>query len=430
MLFHPLQSNQYFLPNSVCLECLDILKFFAKYRRKIAAVHLLMNSLAAMKIRGDSGPIVDLFNNQPDLVRTVIKDLDLCRKDNYSVVDLLREFPRYDLASFEGLVIKEEELDNEPEHVAELPLESDVTFIEESTLAELTELVNNPDLLVTDSSDDYPIFKKIKAPIKSKYGGKKLDKALQCPQCRYSTFYKRNFQTHQKRHQKQEDRVYPCKEPGCTEVFNTNAEYRRHMPIAHKSLICDNCGLRCATQNALNTHMARHQMKLEYECPYCQRRHNTKSDLRTHIRWRHLTKKVFPCEICGMSFHRKSIRDEHLLTHSTVYAVSCTICDKKFKAEKFMRKHISVVHEKVRMNCSYCTANYQSIYKLNNHIESAHGVQRRFVCDVCVQTFSSREKLDSHRARHDNPHELECATCLAVFNSKDQIGDHSCITYR
>lgn len=57
-------------------------------------------------------------------------------------------------------------------------------------------------------------------------------------------------------------------------------------------------------------------------------------------------------------------------------------------------------------------------------------VQTRFVCDVCVQAFDSQEKLDSHKARHASPKELECATCLVVFPSADRFDGHLCITYR
>nr|XP_029732452.1 zinc finger protein 140-like [Aedes albopictus] len=411
------QSYQPFLPLSVCLECMDILKFFAKFRRKITIVHSLMNSLVELKQHGNSDSIVDLFNNQSEPVQSVIKDLGLCRKDNYSVEDLLQEFPRYDLAFFEGFTVKEEI--ETGEELLQLPVESDVMFGEECTMEELNELTNgDPDLMAP------------KTVFKAQYGGKKQDEPLQCSKCSYKTYYKRSFNTHQANHKRLEEQGYPCKVSGCTKVFESQIERKRHTKLGHKLLICDNCGLKCATRTSLKIHMARHQQKLEHECPYCKQRYNTKNDWRTHIRHMHVRKKGYRCETCDMTFHRKSILDDHMISHLTSYDFPCTMCNKKFKATKHLKKHVMIVHEGVQLPCRYCPVMFDTTYKLNNHIESVHGVQTRFVCDVCVRTFPSQDKLDCHRGRHDSPHELECATCLTLFASKDLLADHPCITYR
>ncbi|XP_021695192.1 zinc finger protein 714-like [Aedes aegypti] len=392
-----------------------------------------MNSLVKLNQYKNSTPIVDLFASQSNLVQTVIKDLDLCRKDSFSVEDLLEEFPRYDMAFSEDGVLKQEipnqdQGESFAEELPNLPIDTGTIYAEECTIEELQELTkDNPDLLVTDSSDDYPVFKKNKPPIKSKYGGRKLDKPLQCPKCPYSTYFKRNFHTHQEVHKKRETRVYACKEPGCTEVFKTYRKYKRH---GHQTFICDNCGLRCASKASLKGHLARHAMKLEHKCPYCRQGYNTKEDLRLHVRHQHLGTISYSCEICEMSFNRKSIRDGHLLTHGKSLDFPCTMCDKKFKTHKYLQKHINGVHKKLQFTCSYCNADFRTTYLRNNHIECVHGIQTRFVCGVCVQTFDSQDKLDSHRARHENPHDQECGKCLAVFTSKDLLGSHQCITYR
>ncbi|EAT34137.1 AAEL013592-PA [Aedes aegypti] len=366
---------------------------------------------------------------------TVIKDIGLCRREKYSVKTLLKEFSCYDLASFEGfdreeVIQKQEQCENLVEELSNLPTESGALIAEECTIEEINELTkDNPDLQVVNNSDSFPIPKEKKPPVKSKYGGQKLEEPLQCSKCRYTTYYKRNFQTHQEVHEKREARVYHCKESGCTAEFKTRKEYKLHGPKAHKAFICDNCGLRCSSKSALRDHMARHQMRLDHKCPYCQRGHNTKADLRNHVRFAHLFNISYPCELCGMTFQRKFSLKEHLLTHSDTYNYPCTICDKKFKTNSYLKSHISVVHERVRLRCSYCPADFERNYKLHNHIENTHGIQVRFVCDVCVLTFQSQEKLDSHRARHNNPHELECGRCLSGFQSKDLLASHLCITY-
>ncbi|XP_065082092.1 zinc finger and BTB domain-containing protein 24-like [Ochlerotatus camptorhynchus] len=404
------------LPSMVCLPCLELLRFFAKYRSKITTIHLLMNSLVELK-RSNSVPLVDLFRSKSDLVRMVIKDLDLCTVDDYSVEDLLDEFPQYKHSAKDLL--------------EDVNPKSDVIYAEECTPDELNELTKDcPILLETDSSDDYPIFKQLKPPIKSKYGGRKLETPLECQKCNFKTYYKRNLQTHQQKHVKREIRRYPCKDPGCTEVFNTIRMYQRHSSVAHKSFVCDICGLRCSSKNSLKSHMDRHLNKFEHVCPYCQRGHNTKGDLRNHIKFAHSDDCTFPCKICGLIFRRKTILNKHILSHSDTLNVACKLCDKKFKRNHSLIQHVKIVHDMIRLPCSYCSNAYQTTYKLKEHIESVHGVQTRFVCDVCVQVFDSQEKLDSHKARHDDPKELECATCLVVFPSADRFDNHMCISYR
>lgn len=119
-----------------------------------------------------------------------------------------------------------------------------------------------------------------------------------------------------------------------------------------------------------------------------------------------------------------------MATHSNTYAYPCTLCDKKFNVKKYLKSHISTVHERNRLPCRYCSITYDRNYKLNNHIESAHGIQVRFVCDVCVTTYNSQDKLDVHMARHNQPHEMECGRCLTAFTSKNLLDSHPCITYR
>ncbi|XP_062550142.1 zinc finger protein 30-like [Armigeres subalbatus] len=408
------ESKKQLLPQAICLPCLELLRFFARYYSKITTLHLLMNSLLELK-RQNFDPIVQFFNTESNQVRTLIKDLDLCSLKDYSVDDLLEEFPTYDLASFEGFG-KEESKEAE----SHIP-------VEESTTKNIKTEHNQLDLFATDILDDVPIKvkkRRKRAPVQ------KLEEPLQCEKCPYSAYNKRTFQSHKLLHDVRKPKSNACKKPGCSEVFQSRLEYVRHVKIAHKAYVCEICGHRCVSMAYLKNHVARHLKKFEHLCPYCKRGHNTKADLRIHIQIMHLNTYSYRCETCAMTFRKKSSRDEHQLGHSNVYAFPCLQCDKKFKKPQFLKSHVSVVHEKNRVLCPHCNGQFVSRYKLNNHIEQAHGIQIRFVCDVCVQTFNSQDKLDSHRERHDKPHEMECPRCLVLFASNEMFKDHLCITYR
>lgn len=445
------QDKQHLLPNAVCQPCLELLKFFAKFRSKLTMVHLLMNSLVELK-HFNSRPIVDLFSNKADSVRTVIKDLGLCRLKCYSVDDLIDEFPMYDLASFEGFVIKDEEEEEEaldqtrkgePEvELKELPTEVGEIYAEECTPEEIIELTkDHSEMMVQEVEDGTPAVKKKshvnrnadeyrrKRLMRSK-GDRTKGELLQCHKCSYSTHVLYSYRSHQLTHEMRENRRYHCKHPDCSAVFKTSAESYRHSSTVHKSFVCETCGQKCSTRYALATHMERHSKTYEHACPYCEQRRSTKSDLRQHVRKVHFNLKNYSCEACGMVFHTKKTRDEHERTHSDTYGFPCAQCDKKFKRELALKNHVKIIHENYRVSCSHCNGEFSSTYKLNNHIECVHGIQTRFVCDICVFTLLSQEKLDLHRAQHDNPHELQCGTCLVVFPTLEEFAGHLCITYR
>ncbi|XP_062542704.1 zinc finger protein 431-like isoform X2 [Armigeres subalbatus] len=411
------QNKQQFLPQSICQLCLELLRFFARYYSKMTTLHLFMNSLIEVKHR-NFDPIVDLFDTKSEHLRVLIKDLDLCSLDKYSMDDLLEEFPTYELASFDGFV-EEESKDIEYQEPAE----------ESTSEAEH----HQPDSIVTDVPDEVPLKgkkRKRRIPTKPKEPEKKLEEALQCDKCPYSSYSKRCFQTHKLVHDLRKPKTCVCQKPGCSEVFQSRIEYRRHVQVAHKAYVCETCGLRCVSRFYLKNHMARHLKKYEHLCPYCKQGHNTNGDLLIHIRVMHLGVYSYRCDTCGMTFRKKATRDEHQLAHSEVYAYECLQCDKKFKKQQFLKNHITKVHDKVRLHCPHCTEHFGASYNLNNHIEKAHGIQVRFICDVCVQTFTSQDKLDRHRERHDKPHELECSTCLTLVASKEMLADHLCITYK
>nr|XP_029732457.1 zinc finger protein 184-like [Aedes albopictus] len=469
------QNKQAYLPRSVCLQCLEQLKFFAKYRSKTTTAHMLMSSLIELK-HGNSGPMLDLFNSQSNVVRALIQDLDLCNLNDYCADDLVDEFPSYDLASFEGFSGEEDKMVQElqqcevlePELLT-LPIKTEMMFDEEIIADDIDEFNSNikheEESVVMDeylqskkpkpkytektfdtAGDNHELNSDIehqeesvptdmdpqtKKPSRPKYTGKTFDEPLQCTKCPFSTHFQAPFRAHEKVHEKREScKSYACKAPGCSEVFNNWDDFRRHGPVAHKRFICDICGLKCSAKRALKDHMARHQGKQEHICSYCQRGHNTDTDLRKHIQIMHLRVANYLCDTCGVAFRKKANRDEHQLGHSDVYGFPCQQCDKKFKKKPQLTKHINLVHEKVRVPCPHCNHEFQTFYLLSNHIELVHGIQTLFVCDICVSTFRSQDALDSHRARHDNPHELECARCLILFKTRELLDDHLCISYR
>ncbi|XP_052566914.1 zinc finger imprinted 3-like isoform X1 [Culex pipiens pallens] len=361
-----------FFPQQVCLTCMELLRFFAKYRSKIVTVHLLMNALVELR-HINSRPLVDLFDTKRESVRAVLKDLSICDKPDPTATDLIYEFKQYDIATFS--------IDVNPE----LPA-SEVG----------TEPANEPS--VPEPPRKRPYIKRAKPKAEVENPG--------------------------------EPKKFHCKTEGCIEEFDNLYALRIHRNNTHKPFVCDTCGYRHHSKRHLQIHMERHLQQRDYNCKYCQKTFKTHHDLSVHVREVHIASRKFICGTCGLEFRRKAILQDHELAHGEAYNFTCEICGKKFKRPSALKNHVIKVHETPRHACTRCDKKFHVNYLYLDHVENIHGIKMRFYCDICVQLFFSQETLDAHRVCHSAPKELQCGTCLSVFGSADEMSDHLCITFR
>uniref|UniRef100_A0A1Q3F295 Putative c2h2-type zn-finger protein n=1 Tax=Culex tarsalis TaxID=7177 RepID=A0A1Q3F295_CULTA len=265
-----------------------------------------------------------------------------------------------------------------------------------------------------------------------KYGGPSSKEPLQCPKCPYKTHLKGTFHSHQLTHLVRENKLYTCKEPDCSAQFTNRRHLASHVEKQHRFWICDECGIKCSCRSHLSIHKARHHSTTppSFSCEYCQQSFKLKLDVQAHIRRVHMAETLFKCGTCGLEFKRKCTLLAHESRHSNVYNFQCEQCDKKFKLKAALGKHIRTVHSEPGFQCEHCNKPFYKHDNMLNHIEHAHGIQMRFVCDICVASLDSAEKLATHKLRHENPKMFECARCLLVFATQELFFDHLCITYR
>ncbi|KAL9700482.1 hypothetical protein quinque_003923 [Culex quinquefasciatus] len=264
------------------------------------------------------------------------------------------------------------------------------------------------------------------------YGGPSSKEPLQCPKCPYKTHRKGTFHSHQLTHLLRENKKHICKVEGCSAEFTDRRYLASHVEKQHRTWICDECGLQCSNRGYLTMHKVRQHSKNPpcFSCEYCQQVFKLKLDMQSHIKRVHLAETMFKCGTCGLEFKRKCTRDSHEICHSNVFNFPCQQCDKKFKLRSQLMKHIRRVHKNPFFHCEHCSKPFYTRDNMLNHIEHVHGIQMRFLCDICVASFESEEKLSIHKSRHENPKMFECARCLFVFGTQEQYFDHLCITYR
>ncbi|KAL9700480.1 hypothetical protein quinque_003921 [Culex quinquefasciatus] len=438
--FEVVEERRHLFPRSICSQCKDSLKNFARFRAKTHNVHLFMNALAELRDL-NTAPIKNLFQTQPDTVRSMLTELDLCSKADCLAEDLIEEFPQFQIAQLpatlkdtnfnEEFVVK---IEVEPEK-----LESDALFIERCPLEELVE----PKIEIVDETNQEvrcellePTGETFDLEVKQtkkrgKYKTKTPKEPLQCPKCPYTTTRKTHYNSHQRTHLKRESRSYPCHAPGCTEKYPSRVALQKHMVEAkHTACVCEICGYQSSSNGQLKDHLVRFHGNDRLKCEYCQKIFKVKQDLQEHVKAVHLGEIVFKCETCGTEYRSKTALRNHQARHSDVYNFPCQQCDKKFKVKILLHKHIQSVHKEASLECEHCFQMFHFKFKLLDHIENVHKIRMRFFCDVCVASFYSQDDLATHKARHDSPKNLECGRCLIVFHAQEQLSHHVCITYR
>jgi len=134
--------------------------------------------------------------------------------------------------------------------------------------------------------------------------------------------------------------------------------------------------------------------KKKYQCDFCGKECKTKFDLKVH-RAVHTGDKPLKCNICDASFALRARLKNHLKTHKTH---CCPEADCDFNTNKWslFRKHLSC-H---KQSCQFCSKSFTSKESLKAH-EAKHG--QKLYCPQCPASYSNPSNLKTHvRTCHDH----------------------------
>ncbi|EDS36248.1 conserved hypothetical protein [Culex quinquefasciatus] len=445
------ENKRHLFPRSICAGCKKSLESFARFRTKVRTVYELLNGLVELR-HANVEPIREFFGSNSAMLAEL--------KVASDVEDLIAEFPQFQIASLPASMINSvyvEKIKTEqdgfeevlfaveclPQELAELKQEAWFEGLDyEPSLPDHDQAFEPEDLLGENESesevDTKPVLKKRKytrrdpnAEVKQKHV--KLDEPLRCSKCSYKTHWAYRMQGHERTHEKRKNKKHHCKMPNCTEWFDTYSRLMIHVESKHRAHICELCGQQFSFRASLKDHMVRAHSDGEpkFSCEYCQASYKLKTDLHVHVRNIHrpLT-TVHKCDICGAEFRFNHLLEAHKRWHGDSYDFPCTQCDKKFKNKHSLGKHTTKVHRERLFACDHCERMLGTKGSLLDHIEHVHEIQMRFVCEICVAVFESRDVLATHTARHQHPKQHECDQCLVVLPTEELFRDHVCITYR
>ncbi|XP_058451746.1 zinc finger protein 236-like [Malaya genurostris] len=204
---------------------------------------------------------------------------------------------------------------------------------------------------------------------------------------------------------------------------------------------CKICPFRTTSQAAFLFHEILHTTKSASEstkitCPLCKKLFS-KASLRCHLR-QHTDERIFPCELCPMSFTRKANLKNHVANvHGTKERVTeptgdndvpvraggkteiCSTCGKAFGSKMILAQHTKVHLERKSIkefacqheNCYYIG---RSAADVRTHLLGRHSDERNFVCseEDCDYRGKTITQLRRHYQRHeDNVKKHKCDQC-------------------
>uniref|UniRef100_A0A8D8I8F6 Zinc finger protein 555 n=1 Tax=Culex pipiens TaxID=7175 RepID=A0A8D8I8F6_CULPI len=438
----PAEVERY-LPSEVCSMCLEVFDFFCKYRQKVGYVHRFLVAFVQVKL-GDDRPLRELFEDE--YFPILLKDLDLCNKDELVVEDMIEEYSQYKIASMPMGVTAKVEDECESTTVMVEMLDVKESLLVERLLDDVGEVGGGlENIIEAESVHLLPVegsevgVEEVPDNVSDQVFVEELESAQEpikkevfhCTKCRYKTVLKRTFEAHCRLHERNDHlEGVRCPNSSCLRVFPNNEELQRHLrKDVHNLHVCDICGTALRHKHSLEIHLARHTGVPSFSCEYCSSSFFTNTELKNHVKSIHTTGEFFRCSECGSSFKSKKLLNQHLESHQE-RKYECLACEFSFKTKQHLRRHVVTVHQEVRFHCDHCEMSYGRKDKLRMHLERAHSIKTHFTCDICLRTFTTPSALEEHRGHHANPKPLECARCLIVHQDQRTFDRHLCISYR
>ncbi|XP_053687090.1 zinc finger protein 729-like [Sabethes cyaneus] len=350
------EPNIALLPQAICQDCYESLKFFAKFRAKLLNMHLFMNSLAELK-HSNSAPMIELFQSKSAKLAILFKDLDLCTKQPVTVEDLLEEFPKYYVAK---MTVEQKKAGQGEEPIG--------IFAEECTADEIAELIPEA---ARKKSKTYPCFDTTCTEIfpdsrSRRKHNERIHKPHICDTCGMRFGNAGRLANHKERH------------------------------LNLYSHCCTYCGLRTNTKQDLRTHInVRHNAAYFFPCEICGVRFKRKSSMTDHMNG-HTDNRLHKCDRCSKSFLKlAALRRHKRMVHEKI-TVACEHCGEAFLRTEFLRDHIEYVHGiQVRFFCDICLLVFNSSDALSTH-KLRHASPQELECGTCLDVFASNELMEAH----------------------------------
>ena len=157
------------------------------------------------------------------------------------------------------------------------------------------------------------------------------------------------------------------------------------------------------------------------KCDQCDKVYKKMSDKKRHFFQVHYEEK-FVCPVC----HKEFTREDHMERHKQLVheqpdpEATCTLCKSTFSVYSNFKRHTKTVLDEdgnFKNSCIDCKENFCTLAQLQIHRKQVH---KRFKCEICKQTYSTKFNLNNHNKKD----KLPCDLCELIFCSKGGFWDH------
>ena len=169
---------------------------------------------------------------------------------------------------------------------------------------------------------------------------------------------------------------------------------------------CNLCSYTSRDKYNMRLHQeGKHGLGPGYNCKFCDKSFKTNQDLSKHkpfcdpslssktAKSRNVGKKVFFCDVCGLSFKSRVFFNGH----------------KRFKHtltpnRSLEQQAVDAFSKRVegrRYECNLCTFTSRDKYNIGLHLERKHGLSPGYKCSVCNKNLKTKQDLSQHQLRKE-----------------------------
>ncbi|XP_011154415.1 histone H4 transcription factor isoform X1 [Harpegnathos saltator] len=192
-----------------------------------------------------------------------------------------------------------------------------------------------------------------------------------------------------------------CKWTGCNGKYPNLYKLRDHMRCHTKEKIvaCPDCGVMFASKTKFHIHCQR-QIPLDvqgFRCSHCKKFYPTERILRDHMRFHVFNYK---CSLCDMSCESPASLAKHVrYRHVTTRTFPCQLCTHAAKSQQDLDYHMTVHTDGPNFFCQFegCHYTCKGAYTLDRHLERAHSMMTRwYCCHECPIKYRTSARLTKH----------------------------------
>ena len=158
----------------------------------------------------------------------------------------------------------------------------------------------------------------------------------------------------------------------CAVKFKSKKELLRHKDCLHSNVIskCHLCEKISKNKRSLQAHMTTHNAPT-FVCDKCAKSFKTNHKFQSHIRNMHIEQV---CEQCDLKFKNHLQKLSHIHSEhkrlKLFEAASCKFCGKQMKNAASLTNHVRFVHlKKSHFKCDLCSEDSIRVFQSNSHVD-------------------------------------------------------------